>query len=80
MDECEDCKCLIHGRIPSWCARGINTLEEQDKWSDIEQHPPFSDHKYSNILPQKRGGGDKYPQKEQKILVNKTHRSQIVQH
>ena len=30
-------------------------IEEQDKSSDIEQQPPFSDRKYSNTLPQKRG-------------------------
>ena len=32
-------------------------LQEQDKSSDIEQHPPFGDCKYSSTLPQKRGGG-----------------------
>ena len=29
---------------------------EQDKSSDIEQQPPFGDHKISNIQPQNRGG------------------------
>ena len=33
------------------------TLREQGKSSDIEQLPPFGDRKYSNALPQKRGGG-----------------------
>ena len=32
-------------------------LHEQDKSSNIEQQPPFGDHKYSYTLPQKRGGG-----------------------
>ena len=29
--------------------------QEQDKSSDIERQAPFSDRKYSNRLPQKRG-------------------------
>ena len=33
-----------------------NTLQEQDKSSDIEQQPPFGDRKISNIQPQNRGG------------------------
>ena len=36
-----------------------NLIQEQDKSSDIEQQPPFSDRKYRNTLPQKRGGGTK---------------------
>ena len=31
--------------------------QEQDKSSDIEQQPPFGNCKYSNTLPQMRGGG-----------------------
>ena len=34
------------------------TIQEQDKSSDIEQQPPFGNRKYSNTLPQK-GEGDK---------------------
>ena len=33
------------------------SVEEQDKSSDIEQQPSYGDRKYSNTLPQKRGGG-----------------------
>ena len=33
-----------------------NSLEEQDKSSDIEQQPPFGDRQISNIQPQNRGG------------------------
>ena len=32
------------------------TSQKHDKSSDIEQQPPFGDGKYSNTLPQKRGG------------------------
>ena len=32
-------------------------VQEQDKTSDIEQQQPFGDRKYSNKLPQKKGGG-----------------------
>ena len=38
----------------SWCG-----LPEQDKSSDMEQQPPFGNRKYSNTLPQKRGGDTK---------------------
>ena len=31
--------------------------QKQDKSSDIDNQPPFGDRKYSNTLPQKRGGG-----------------------
>ena len=34
-------------------------LQEQDKSSDFEQQSPFGDRKYSNTLPQKKGGGYK---------------------
>ena len=33
-----------------------NNLQEKDKSSDIEQQPPFSNCKYNNTLPQKKGG------------------------
>ena len=33
--------------------------QEQDKSSDIEQQPPFGDHKISNIQPKNRGRGFK---------------------
>ena len=36
-----------------------DTLQIQDKSSDIEQQPPFGDCTMSNIQPQNRGGGSK---------------------
>ena len=43
-----------------WSSEQLNELrglKEEDKLSDIEKQPPFGDRKYSNTLPQKRGGG-----------------------
>ena len=34
---------------------GVKNIQEQDKSSDIEQQPPFSDRKLSNTQPQNRG-------------------------
>ena len=39
----------------------MDTFQEQDKSSDIEQQPPFGDRKISNIQLQNRGGGGSKP-------------------
>ena len=43
-------------------------IKEQDKSSDIEQHPPFGDRKYSNTQPQNRGLKN---QREHHIILTK---------
>ena len=40
-----------HSCEESMIAHAALVLKEQDKSSDIEQQPPFSDCKYSNTLP-----------------------------
>ena len=47
-----------------WCPINMKILpahmiHEQDKSSDIEQHPPFGDRNESNTHPQNRSGGYK---------------------
>ena len=37
----------------------VISSQEQDKSTDIEQHPPFGDRMKSNTLPQTGGGGYK---------------------
>ena len=45
-----------------------NSVQEEDKSSDIEQQPPFGDRKISNIQPQNRGGQN---QQEHHIILTK---------
>ena len=47
---------LISGLLSIQSSKWAILHHEQDKSSDIEQQPPFGDRKYSNALPQKRGG------------------------
>ena len=51
--------------------RYIDDVLEQDKSSDIEQQPPFGDHKISNIQPQNRGGGVLQNQQDHHIILTK---------
>ena len=46
-------------------------LREQDKSSDIEQQPPFSDRKISNIQPQNGGGGGQNQQNIKNKIAGK---------
>ena len=46
-----------------------DSLQKQDKSSDIEQQPPFGDRKISNIQPQNRGGGVQNQQEHHIILT-----------
>ena len=50
-------------------AENLRDAKEQDKSSDIEQQPPFGDHKISNIQPQNRGGGLQNQQEHHIILT-----------